>query len=999
MIANYYLFLNNMYICDTMKRSLISILLVFQAFLAIAGNNIDPLDGYVFESLDVYSGTLSNDSPRCVVIDDDGYVWIGTRIGLNRYDGTRTRVFLKDETGLESDFIYSLYVASDGCVWVGTMNGIAKYDKQTDSFIIPLDSDGSPIKGCVNSITGDKDGVIWFDNYGPDLYSYDPREGYVRRHALGMTDSRKRLAFDIEGRLIVCSSCDDIYVMEADSLRRIQVNGAVSTFKGDELWGPVPSLLNKDLFYIADKRIGICEVDISNGSVRILYAFQSDQKPTSLLYYGEGMLMSTTTDGLVICDIWDKEEVRVIRSDYAGTKFEYLICAAVGKDGDLWIGTRNNGVLYNRPDQNRFSKAVRLDEGPLLSAIEMNACCEDSDGVVWIATLNSGLLRYDSHKNSVKKYHVPGLPKSLTDVCRVGSSLFVGTRSGLYRIKNDRIVSYYRLWEEDNTIDNKVCDIMYTRSGALYVSTTSCVLLYNAPEDSFSVVQGTENRTIQRMYEDYDGDIWMDSYSSGVYCLELSKGGNLVSYEGRSPSQTHSLLIDRDGGVWSVGQGSDLYKLDDSKDVFVPIMSSSFLPYKMSDFVSGVQDSAGNLWISTSSGLLCYDVVSGNGRMFKAKDGIHGTGLSRGLSLSNGDIFFLGQECVLRFTPSAILLSGSDFRVDITSLTVANEHVVWNGQNYIELPYDNRSFEIKFATPTICSPYSLRCRLEGFETEYRDITSDMGVHYTNVSPGRYVLKVGNHDDIIVVVNPPFSATPAGISLVTLVLFLCSVVTALVVIRWEKRRHLKKIAELKEKQERELVSKRMKFMANVLEEIDKPLTMLKATIIQLVKSNADQTLSSPNISAVSEGVEYLEKLSNDITNQIKADEIGYHVEPERVKLVKYNANDSDAEFICKMDKIVEKNLGNETFSVAELERQLGISHATFSRKMSKLVNTTAVEYIKMKRLDAASKILLSTDITVAELSYKVGFSNPSYFVRCFKSRYGVTPIEYIRQNKP
>ena len=239
-----------MYICDTMKRLLLWILLLFQSVLVSAGNNIDLLEGYVFESLDVHSGTLSNDSPRCVVIDDDGYVWIGTRIGLNRYDGTRTRVFLKDETGLESDFIYSLYVASDGCVWVGTMNGIAKYDKQTDSFIIPLDSDGNPIKGCVNSITGDKDGVIWFDNYGPDLYSYNPCEGYVRRHSLGMTDSRKRLAFDIEGRLIICSSCDDIYVMESDSLRQIQVNGAVSSFKGDELWGPVPSLLNKDLFYI-----------------------------------------------------------------------------------------------------------------------------------------------------------------------------------------------------------------------------------------------------------------------------------------------------------------------------------------------------------------------------------------------------------------------------------------------------------------------------------------------------------------------------------------------------------------------------------------------------------------------------------------------------------------------------------------------------------------------------------------------------------------------------
>lgn len=981
-----------------MKRFFISVLLAFHAYFAFADNNTGPLDGYVFESLDVYSGTLSNDSPRCVVIDNDGYVWIGTRIGLNRYDGTRTRVFLKDETGLQSDFIYSLYEASDGCIWVGTMDGIAKYDKKTDSFSVPLDSDGKPIRGCINSITGDSNGVIWFDNYGPDLYSYNPREGYVRRHSLGMTDSRKRLAFDIDGRLIVCSSCDDIYVMEDGTLRRIQVKGSVGSFKGDELWGPVPSLLNKDIFYIADKRIGICEVDISDGNVKILYNFSDAQKPTSLVYYGDGKLMATTTDGLVICDILDKEDVWVMRRDNAGTRFEYLICAAKGIDGSLWIGTRNNGVLYNRPEHNRFIKTIRVDDGPLLKTIEMNACCEDSDGTVWIATLNAGLLHYDPRHNSVKEHDISGLPKSLTDVCRVGSSLFIGTRSGLYRIKNSKIVSYYRLWEEDNTIDNKVCDIMHTHKGALYVSTTSCVLVYNSSDDTFSVVPGTENRTIQGMYEDKDGDIWMTSYSSGVYCLELSENGEVVSYEGRSPSQALSLLIDKVGGVWSIGQGADLYKFDNKKDAFVPVISSSYLPYKMSSFVAGVQDYTGNLWISTSSGLLCFDPTSANGRMFGSKDGIHGTSLSRGLLLSNGDVFFCGRECILRFSPSSILLSDSDMRVDVTSLTVGNEHVVWDGENIIEVPYDNRSFEIKFATPTICSPYSLTCRLVGFETESRNITAEMAVSYTNLPPGSYILKVDNHDDIVVLVKPPFILTPAGITLVLLALLTCSFITAALVGGLEKRKHLRKIAELKEKKERELVAKRMKFMANVVEEINRPLTLLKATIIQLVKSNPSELLSSQNYSAVSEGVEYLEKLSNDITNQIKADEIGYHVEPERVKLAKYNANDSDAEFICKMNEIVEKNLGDEDFSVAELERQLGISHATFSRKMSKLVNATAVEYIKIKRLDAASKILLSTDMTISELCYKVGFSNPSYFVKCFKARFGVTPVEYVKQNK-
>lgn len=982
-------------------KVLIFTLLVFRTVLLFADNNAGPLDGFVFESLDVHSHTLSNDSARCIVIDDDGYVWIGTRIGLNRYDGTRTRVFLKDETGLDSDFIYSLYVAQDGSIWVGTMDGIARYDKLTDSFMVPVDQSGQPIHGCINSITGDKDGVIWFDNYGPDLYSFNLNDGFIRRHSLGLTDSRKRLAFDIDGRLIVCSSCDDlyIYVLEAGSLRRIQVNGLTCSFKGDELLGPVVSLTNRDLFYLSDKRIGICEVNIANGNVRVLYSFPADQKPTSLVSYGAGRLMATTTDGLVLCDIWDEGNATVKRCDYAGTKFEYPVCATKGNDGSLWIGTRNNGVLYNRPAQNRFIKTVRLENGQALSSIEMNDCCEDSDGTVWIATNNAGLLHYDTSQNTVKEEFIPGLPKSLTNVCQVGNSLFIGTLSGLYRIKKGKIVSYYRLWEEDRILDNKVCDILFTRNGDLLVSTTSCVLIYDASTDTFSIIPGTENRTIQRMYEDANGDIWMSSYSSGIYCLEWSKGGKVVSYEGRSPSQTVSLLIDRAGDIWSIGHGADLYKLDRSSNTFVPFVSSSFLAYKMSSFVSGIQDYAGNIWISTSSGLLLLDINSGKGRMFGPRDGIHGTSLSRGILLSNGEIFFCGRECLLRFNPSTILHSDSDIRVDVTSLSVGDKPVVWDRKNKILIPYDTRSFQIQFATPTICSPHSIHCCLVGFENESRDISGGMSVCYTNLPPGRYTLKVDYHDDIEVCVEHHFFATPLGICLILLTLLGCSIITAVLVFLLERRRRLKRIAEIKEKQERDLVTQRMKFAAVVVEEINKPLMMLKASVIQLIKSTTSHPVGTPNISIVSESFSYLEKLSNDIKNQIKADEIGLHVEPERVTLAKYNTNDRDAEFICKMDDIVEKHIGDEDFTVTDLERELGISHATMNRKMSRLVNVTAVEYIKTKRLKAATKILLSTDITVSELCYKVGFSNPSYFVKCFRLHYGMTPAEYLKENKP
>ena len=102
---------------------------------------------------------------------------------------------------------------------------------------------------------------------------------------------------------------------------------------------------------------------------------------------------------------------------------------------------------------------------------------------------------------------------------------------------------------------------------------------------------------------------------------------------------------------------------------------------------------------------------------------------------------------------------------------------------------------------------------------------------------------------------------------------------------------------------------------------------------------------------------------------------------------------DEQFLTQINNIINENIGNERFTVEELAESVGISRSMLHRKMKKITGKSASEYILEKRLDKSRELLENDIATAAEISYKTGFSSPSYFNKVFKSRFGVSPGEY------
>ncbi|HEY3401917.1 MAG TPA: response regulator, partial [Ohtaekwangia sp.] len=113
----------------------------------------------------------------------------------------------------------------------------------------------------------------------------------------------------------------------------------------------------------------------------------------------------------------------------------------------------------------------------------------------------------------------------------------------------------------------------------------------------------------------------------------------------------------------------------------------------------------------------------------------------------------------------------------------------------------------------------------------------------------------------------------------------------------------------------------------------------------------------------------------------------------VKASELNITSLDEKLIQNAIRYVEENVSNADFSVEDLSRELGISRAHFYKKILALTGKSPLEFIRAIRLQQAAQLLEKSQLTVAEVAYKVGFNNPKYFAKYFKETYHVLPSAY------
>jgi DNA-binding response OmpR family regulator len=116
------------------------------------------------------------------------------------------------------------------------------------------------------------------------------------------------------------------------------------------------------------------------------------------------------------------------------------------------------------------------------------------------------------------------------------------------------------------------------------------------------------------------------------------------------------------------------------------------------------------------------------------------------------------------------------------------------------------------------------------------------------------------------------------------------------------------------------------------------------------------------------------------------------------LSKESVSHTDKDFITKFRRQIELNLSNSDLSVEDLGEQMGLSRVQLYRKIKALTNYSPNELLRIARLKKAASLLSSTEKTIAEITYEVGFTSPSYFTKCYKEYFGENPTELIKRKK-
>lgn len=895
------------------------------ALLLMLGAAVMPLQAqqYLFSNFNKNNSSLPYDSVREIYQDSRGYVWIGTYKGLSRYDGTRFRNYDRQDLKVSSDFINVINEDSEGNLWLGTDNGVVIYDYKKDEFRTLAQM--CPGQVCpddrIFDIALNSKGVVWVSSRRMGLFSYRPSDKSVSHHPLSGDGGEPvtgiyRITVDKNDNLYLAVYCENILFADDSGSGYVPMDLGVRSdyFVGDDVADIVMDSKSNDILYIASKRNGLVEVDVRKKSVKTLYRLQRDERPIALMANNSKELWLSTTNGAVRYDFYTREAIMLSSDpdDPFSLSDNYITKIYVDRKNGLWIGTQYGGLDYCGEFQNNFRKFYRLSDGTSLAGCIVRDIEEDRKGNLWIATERMGLLRYVPAKDKLVCFG-GGTPKNITALCDDEDCLWIGSQKGISRLDyaTSSVRYYYPFEAEDR--DNRVVTIYRSNSGDIYVATTIGVLRYSRQADMFEMLPEFDGLTVESLAEDSRGILWLATYSEGVYTYDFEKEELISHYSPQSgsdkiPDMISSICIDDRGCPWVVGFSSGFFRYDRDRSDFITYDMQS-LPSLPSDvYFMALPDDFGNLWLSSDTGLVEFDMDKNAIRVFSFADGLLDKEFTKSaLQTRNGMMAFGSANGFIVFNPRDLRNADALSNVTITDMFLDMESVpeerkagFYEGNidltPEITLSWRDNSFGFAFAVLESAFPASdkIMCLLDGYDKGWRDISVSKTAHWSDVPAGTYRLFVSNgefsgyykdaHEPIRIVVKPTFWASPLGIIIIIVLTVLLVWGIVWTFLRYQKAQEKRRMEEYDKRTEKEMLHDKMTFFSNIIHEIKTPLTLIRTPLMKIMSSGMCDESVRDDLQVISNSTDYMDHLVKELLEFVRLEEHGYVLDQKNVDIV-------------------------------------------------------------------------------------------------------------------
>jgi PAS domain S-box-containing protein len=753
-----------------------------------------------FEHLGTDQG-LSQSNVICILQDSRGFMWFGTRDGLNKYDGYKFTVY-KNDAGdpgsLSNNFIRDIAEDKNGDLWIATLGGLCRYDRQKNRFTsYKHDSKNShSISGnLITSILEDSGENIWIGTErGLNMYdkkrnqfvhyTYDKNadnslgDVFVRtifedsRHDLWVGTfngglnlfNRKNKTFtrfqhnENDSKSI---SSNNVYTMFEDSKHRLwlgtnggglelfnKLSGDFSHFKHDD--NKSNSVVGNSVYAINEDNEKNLWIGTENGGLSLL------NPETGLFYTYQNDVVDNTS--------LSNNSVYAI---YKDTK------------SNIWLGTFNGGVDMVNPDAAKFTHYKHILNKNSLSNNNVLCIYEDAQKNIWIGTDGGGLNLFDpqtghfthfghekNNKNSICGNYVLSICGDSKGNIWIGTwgdgvTVFNKTKGTFKHFKNDP-------HDPSSLSNNNAWKIFEDKEKNLWIGTYGGGLnLFDPLNNSFTRYQynagsktGISGNNIQSILEDSEGKLWITTDGGGLNQFDKkNKTFSRFLHDDKKNSiinnSAGSIYEDRNKNLW-IGTMAGLSFLDKKTNSFVNYTTSDGLP---NNVIFGIlEDQKGNLWISTNKGISRFDPVNKVFKNFGLSDGLQSNEFKQQAycKSSSGAMYFGGNNGFNQFFPDSIKANSFAPPLVITSFQIFNKEVPVSVDSTIsplkkdisetkEITISYRSSVISFGFAslnyTIPEKKQYAYMLEGFDKTWNEVGVQRTATYTNLDPGEYIFKV------------------------------------------------------------------------------------------------------------------------------------------------------------------------------------------------------------------------------------------------------------------
>ncbi|GBD91159.1 sensor histidine kinase TodS [bacterium BMS3Abin04] len=762
-----------------------------------------------FKHLTINDG-LSQNAVFAILQDSKGFMWFGTKDGLNRYDGYNFTVYYHnpfDTTSISSNYITILFEDSRGLIWIGTIGGgVSVYQYKTGKFKrLKLNTiDGLFGDTRISSIAEDKDSNIWIGTTSNGLFKLEITNSnkILYRYKQYLSDSNSTpslgnnditsLLVDSEGTLWIGTLTNLIrFNTNNNSFKKIKVLTKNSKAPRDIIENGITSIYedrNKRLWL--GTLSGLVLYNKKSGKYKLfphhfnVYRFGWGAI-NDIIEDNSGNLWLATPAELMIFNPGNKsyEYFRHNPFNSKSLSFNTVVNFWMDRTGNLWIGTSGGGINIYDQKANRFETVKR--ENNLISRISgfsVRSIFEDRKGFVWIS--GDVLYRWDRKSGKLKSYEADseylnrfGNTGAYSIIQSSSGYIWFATTQGLYRYnpikETTKHFKYnlsnklglpqrevYSIFEDDQLniwvlTENYICKLIDTEKG--YFKKIKYINLTQTNERVRPVVCqdgkqrfwiGTKDGLLKFNREDNSFIIYRNDPS-----VPTSLNSNLIKSLCPDPNDPENIL-------WIGTAGGGLNRFDIERNIFTYFMEKDGLP---NNVVYGIlPDENGNLWLSTNKGLSQFNVTSKSFRNFNISDGLQSNEFNTGAYFKSkkGEMFFGGINGVNYFYPNKIksnpfkpTIVMTDFKV-LSKQQISSKNNIFLGKpaseiDSIILSYDEDIIQFEFAALDYSAPEKNQYayKLEGFNKDWIYSGSKRTATFTNLSPGEYVFHVkGSNND-------------------------------------------------------------------------------------------------------------------------------------------------------------------------------------------------------------------------------------------------------------